>query len=92
MSIPDTVYSYFDSLYGSEYALIELNRPFVSLRREAREFFGEDFKISVSQATEIMEELEKWELRKVRYEPTEERYTGIPGNDFMTLIAMFIEL
>lgn len=89
MRIPESVYEYFYNRLGDEYALIEGSRPVASLREEAKSYFGKDFTINTQQATDILEEIDKFNFHKVKAGDT---YVGISGSDFMKLIAIFIEL
>lgn len=94
--IHEDVYTYFDRMHGGmEYALIELSRPVASLREEARDYLGKDYKVTNNQAREVLKELMRGEhpsiSAKVPHKNHLEKYLAIGAGDFITYMTIFSE-
>lgn len=86
-------FEHFDKVFdGAEYAMIERYRPIKSIRGEARLFFGEAMALDTETAGAILEDIDAYKFPVVKHEETGRRFIGIPGNDFMSIIAMHKEL
>lgn len=81
-------YNYCIKAFGYElyeYALIDAERPVASLREEARDYLGEDVKISNDNAAEIL-----GELRGCAMFASDGLHFYNP-NDFMTIVMVNLD-
>lgn len=88
----DAIYEHFDGIFdGAEYALIDTNRPFGSLKEEVKAYFG-DITLNHAESMEILKEIGKYDFPRFEINPPGGWFIGIGASDFTVLVATIKEV